>query len=232
MVAMEQILVIEDDEEIAELLNRAFQSEYKLHFAYSGTEAIYKLEEHTYNLIILDLMLPGLKGEELVVHIRKKSNVPIIILTAIQTRQTIVEQLNNGANDYVTKPFHLDELKARIAVQLRGNDSRSTHDYSDIIRYKNLKLDVRNKSVNINDEIVIFTRKEFQIMELLLRNRKRIFSKQELYELIWKKDYLEDENTINVHISTLRKKFEQYDKANIYIETVWGMGIRLMGDSC
>lgn len=229
---MEQILVIEDDEEIAELLNRALQSEYKLHFAYSGTEAIYKLEEHTYNLIILDLMLPGLKGEQLILHIRKKSNVPIIVLTAIHTRQTIVEQLNNGANDYVTKPFHLDELKARIAVQLRGSDSRSTHIDSDILRFKNFKLDVRNKTGSINDEIVVFTRKEFQIIELLLRNQKRIFSKQELYELIWKKDYLEDENTINVHISTLRKKFEQYDKDNTYIETVWGMGIRLMGDSC
>ena len=229
---MEQILVIEDDEEIAELLNRALQSEYKLHFAYSGTEAIYKLEEHEYNLILLDLMLPGLKGEELLLHIRKKSNVPIIVLTAIHTRQTIVEQLNNGANDYVTKPFHLDELKARIAVQLRGSDSRSTQIDSDILRFKNLKLDVRNKTGSINDEIVVFTRKEFQIIELLLRNQKRIFSKQELYELIWKKDYLEDENTINVHISTLRKKFEQYDKDNTYIETVWGMGIRLMGDSC
>ena len=229
---MEQILVIEDDEEIAELLNRALHTEYKLHFAYSGTEAIYKLEEHTYNLIILDLMLPGLKGEELIFHIRKKSNVPIIVLTAIHTRQTIVEQLNNGANDYVTKPFHLDELKARIAVQLRGSDSRSIHDDSGIVKFKKLKLDVRNKSVYIKDEIVIFTRKEFQIVELLLRNRKRIFSKQELYELIWKKDYLEDENTINVHISTLRKKFEKYDPDNTYIETVWGMGIRLMGDSC
>ena len=96
-------------------------SHMMLHFAYSGTEAIYKLEEHTYNLILLDLMLPGLKGQELLLHIRKKSNVPIIVITAIQNRQSVVEQLNNGANDYLIKPFYLDELKARIAVQLRGN---------------------------------------------------------------------------------------------------------------
>lgn len=229
---MEHVLVIEDDEEIAELLKRAFQSEYKLYFAYSGTEAIYKLEEHTYNLILLDLMLPGLKGEELLLHIRKKSNVPIIVLTAIQNRQTVVEQLYNGANDYVTKPFHLEELKARIAVQLRGSTSQSIHEESSLLQYKNLKLDVHNQAVSIKEQVVTFTRKEFQLIELLLRNRKRIFSKQELYELIWKKDYLEDENTINVHISTLRKKFEQYDKDHIYIETVWGIGIRLMGDSC
>ena len=87
---------------------------------------------------------------------------------------------------------------------------------------------VNQKSI-INGQLVTFTRKELQIVELLLRNQKRIFSKQELYELIWKRNYLEDENTINVHISTLRKKFEQYDKTNTYIETVWGMGIRLMG---
>ena len=109
---MNQILIIEDDEEIAELLNRALQSEYKLHFAYSGTEAIYKLEEHTYNLILLDLMLPGLKGQELLLHIRKKSNVPIIVITAIQNRQSVVEQLNNGANDYlIIKPYL---LKSRL----------------------------------------------------------------------------------------------------------------------
>lgn len=225
---MERILVIEDDQEIAELLNRAMRQNYKLDFAYSGTEAIYKLKENAFDLILLDLMLPGLKGSELVVIIRETSNVPIIIITAIQNQQTVVEQLNNGANDYITKPFHLDELKARIAVQLRGNKNQHTIEQANYLEYKNLKLDVVDQKSIINGQLVTFTRKEFQIVELLLRNKKRIFSKQELYELIWKRNYLEDENTINVHISTLRKKLEQYDKANTYIETVWGMGIRLM----
>lgn len=225
---MERILIIEDDQEIAELLKRALQLEYKLHFAYSGTEAIYKLKENTYNLILLDLMLPGIKGKDLLLIIREISNASIIIITAIQNHQTVVEQLNNGANDYITKPFHLGELKARIAVQLRESKRPHKIEQIDFLQYKNLKLDVLNQKCFINKQLVTLTRKEFQIVELLLRNRKRIFSKQELYEIIWKKDYLEDENTINVHISTLRKKFERYDMENTYIETVWGMGIRLM----
>lgn len=227
---MEKILIIEDDQEISELLNRTLQLEYQLHFAYSGTEAIYKLEENKYNLILLDLMLPGLRGEELVAHIRKKSNVPIIVLTALHNRQKVVELLTHGANDYMTKPFHLDELQARIVVQLRNYNEFPNEEQTEELHFKNLKLDVLNQTASINETIVTFTKKEFKIMELLLRNPKRVFSKQELYELIWQKDYLEDENTINVHIRTLRKKFEQFDKANTYIETVWGIGIRLMGD--
>lgn len=229
---MEHVLIIEDDVEIAELLKRTLQPMYHLHFAYSGTEAIYKLVEQSYHLILLDLMLPGLRGEELLVQIREKSDVPIIVLTAIQHQQTVVDQLYNGANDYITKPFHLEELKARIAVQLRNNNNICKLEIAKQLQYKNVLLDVQSQMISIKGQVVPFTRKEFRIMELLLRNPKRIFSKQELYELIWKKDYLEDENTINVHISTLRKKFEKYDPNETYIETVWGMGIRLKGDTC
>ena len=156
--------------------------------------------------------------------------MPIIVLTALHNRQKVVELLTHGANDYMTKPFHLDELQARIVVQLRNYNEFPNEEQTEELHFKNLKLDVLNQTASINETIVTFTKKEFKIMELLLRNPKRVFSKQELYELIWQKDYLEDENTINVHIRTLRKKFEQFDKANTYIETVWGIGIRLMGD--
>lgn len=227
---MGQILIVEDDQEIAELLNTTLQTDHQVQFAYSGTEAIYKLAENKYDLILLDIMLPGLKGEELLLQIRKTSNVPVIVLTAVHNRNKVVELLNNGANDYITKPFHLDELQARILVQLRNSNSNLNDENKEMLHYKNLKLDLLSQKAIINGTLAMLTKKEFQILELLLRHPKRVYSKQELYELIWKKDYLEDENTINVHISTLRKKFEQFDQENTYIETVWGIGIRLMGD--
>lgn len=227
---MGQILIVEDDQEIAELLKTTLQTDHQIQFAYSGTEAIYKLAENKYDLILLDIMLPGLKGEELLLQIRKTSNVPVIVLTAVHNRNKVVELLNNGANDYITKPFHLDELQARILVQLRNSNSNLNDENKEMLHYKNLKLDLLSQKAIINGTLAMLTKKEFQILELLLRHPKRVYSKQELYELIWKKDYLEDENTINVHISTLRKKFEQFDQENTYIETVWGIGIRLMGD--
>jgi len=227
---MGQILIVEDDQEIAELLNITLQCDHQLHFAYSGTEAIYKLEERKYNLILLDLMLPGLKGDELLLHIRKTSNTPVIVLTALHNQNKVVELLNNGANDYITKPFHIDELKARILVQLRNQLSNPNDENTEVLQYKNLKLNLLSQEAMIQDKVTPFTKKEFRILQLLLRHPKRVFSKQELYELIWKKDYLEDENTINVHISSIRRKFEQFDKENTYIETVWGIGIRLMGE--
>lgn len=226
---MGEILIVEDDQEIAELLNVTLQYDYELHFAYSGTEAIYKLEERKYNLILLDLMLPGLKGDELLSRIRKTSNTPVIVLTALHNQTKVVELLNNGANDYITKPFHIDELKARVDVQLR-NQLSNLDETQEVLQYKNLKLNLLSQEAMIQDKVAPFTKKEFRILQLLLRHPKRVFSKQELYELIWKKDYLEDENTINVHISSIRRKFEQFDKENTYIETVWGIGIRLMGE--
>lgn len=224
---MAQILIVEDDQQIAELLNTTLQVDYQLNFAYSGTEAVYMLAEHTYDLILLDIMLPGLKGDELLARIRSKSNIPIIILTALHNQMKIVELLNNGANDYMTKPFHIDELKARILVQLRNQEPIPQ---DEIVHYKNLTLHLSSQEAMINGRIIPFTKKEVKILELLLRRPKRIYSKQELYELVWNKDYLEDENTINVHISTLRRKFQQFDKKNTYIDTVWGIGIRLNGD--
>ncbi len=230
---MERILIIEDDQEISELLNRTLHHDYELHFAFSGTEAIYKLKERPYDLILLDLMLPGLSGEEVMVNIRETLNVPIIILTALESRHKVVELLKNGANDYMTKPFYIDELKARIDVQLRNNAYKGTletESANEVLQFKNLVLDISSQSASIHSNPIQFTKKEYQLVELLLRHQKRIFSKQELYELIWQKEYLEDENTINVHIRTIRKKLQQYDQDHAYIETVWGVGIRLMGD--
>ncbi|MCW9134077.1 response regulator transcription factor [Bacillus paramycoides] len=227
---MAHLLIIEDDQQISELLLTALQQEYKLDFAYSGTEALFKLKEESYDLIILDLMLPGMKGESVLEAIREKSQTPVIILTALVERMKIVELLTHGANDYITKPFHLDELRARINVQLR-NHINATSNQEEILSFKSLTLHTQTYELFYKKCPINLRKKEFQILELLIRHPKRIYSKQELYQLIWDTDYMEDENTINVHISNLRKKIQTVDSQNEYIETVWGIGIRLKGDS-
>lgn len=225
---MGYILVIEDDQQIAELLDTTLQLEHTLEFAFSGTEALYKIAEHTYDLILLDIMLPGMKGEDVLFNIRTKLKTPVIILTALHDRMKIVELLNKGANDYITKPFHIEELTARINVQLR-NKSVTIDDSAEMLQYIDLTLNQSIQAVFYKDTPIPVTKKEFKILELLIRHPKKIYSKKELYQLIWNNDYMEDENTINVHISNLRKKFQKFDKDFEYIETVWGIGIRLKG---
>ena len=134
---MGYILVIEDDQQIAELLDTTLQQEHQLEFAFSGTEALYKIAEHTYDLILLDIMLPGMKGEDVLINIRAKLETPVIILTALHDSVKIVELLNKGANDYITKPFHLEELTARIHVQLRNNIT-TLESTAQTLQYKNL----------------------------------------------------------------------------------------------
>lgn len=226
---MGNILIIEDDQQIAELLHTTLQQEHQLNFAYSGTEALYKLAEHKYDLILLDIMLPGMKGEDVLSNIRDKSKTPVVILTALHDQIKIVELLNKGANDYITKPFHIEELKARILVQLR-NHTPALDNETETLQYNNLTLNILTNEIFYKGTTIPVTKKEFRILELLLRHPKKIYSKQELYQLVWNNDYMEDENTVNVHISNLRRKFQKFDKKNEYIETVWGIGIRLKGE--
>lgn len=227
---MGYILVIEDDQQIAELLKTTLQQEHQLEFAFSGTEALYKFNEHTFDLILLDIMLPGMTGEEVLLTIRSKLKTPVIILTALHDHKKIVELLNKGANDYITKPFHIEELTARINVQLRNQETRF-HNIAETLQYKNLTLNSLTQEIFYKETPIPLTKKEFKILELLIRHPKKVYSKQELYQLIWNNDYMEDENTINVHISNIRRKFHKIDKNIEYIETVWGIGIRLKGET-
>lgn len=226
---MGYILVIEDDQQIAELLKTTLQQDHQLDFAFSGTEALYKIAEHTFDLILLDIMLPGMTGEDVLLTIRSKLKTPVIILTALHAHKKIAELLNKGANDYITKPFHIEELTARINVQLR-NQVSTIQNTAEILQYKNLTLNSLTQEIYFNETSIPLTKKEFKILELLIRHPKKVYSKQELYQLIWNNDFMEDENTIHVHISNIRRKFHKLDKSIEYIETVWGIGIRLKGE--
>lgn len=222
---MEKLLIVEDSNEMSEMLATILGLDYEIRQAFSGTEALMLFQQEDFDLIILDRMLPGKNGSEVLQEIRQTSQVPIIILTALTDQKEIAEFLLLGANDYLTKPFNIDELKARIIVQLRT--AIPAVKTPETLSYQNITLlpdtfSVANSEISMN-----LKRKEFEILELLLNNPKKIYTKEMLYEEIWGEHYYGDENTINVHISNLRKKIKELDDSQPYIATVWGIGIKL-----
>lgn len=217
------ILIVEDNNDINNMIkNYLIKVGYNCEQAFSGTEALMYFKMNTYDLIILDLMLPGMNGESLLKNIRQTSDLPIIVLTAKDTLDSKVEVLGAGADDYLCKPFELEELLARVQVQLR---KRNKNSYENII-FKNLSLDQSLYDGIIDNEPLHLTKHEYLILELLMKNVKRVFTKQEIYEYVWNDDYYGDDKTINVHISNIRKKIKQYTDDE-YIKTVWGIGFKM-----
>lgn len=222
---MSKLLIVEDDGNICQLLELLLKDNHKLTIVNTGTEALLQVNQAQFDLILLDLMLPGVTGESILTTIRKSSQTPIIITTAIDDKAKIVELLKLGADDYLTKPFNLDELQARIDVQLRKISHEMLPDKT--FAYKNLSLNPENLELRIGDAKLTVAQKEYQIMALLINHPNKIFTKENLYERVWQENYLGGENTLNVHLSNLRKKLKAADPETDYIETVWGMGIRL-----
>ncbi|CAM3036176.1 response regulator transcription factor [Lactococcus laudensis] len=222
---MSKLLIVEDDGNICQLLELLLKDNHKLTIVNTGTEALLQVNQAQFDLILLDLMLPGVTGESVLTTIRKTSQTPIIITTAIDDKAKIVELLKLGADDYLTKPFNLDELQARIDVQLRKINHEMLPDKT--FAYKNLSLNPENLELRIGDAKLTVAQKEYQIMALLINHPNKIFTKENLYERVWQENYLGGENTLNVHLSNLRKKLKAADPETDYIETVWGMGIRL-----
>lgn len=221
---MEKILIVEDDNNINQMVYEMFtKAGYSCTSAFSGTEALLRAESGEFGLIILDLMLPGMSGDEVLKNIRKKSSVPVIVLSAKDEPDTKVDLLTLGANDYMTKPFELKELEARALVQLR--DNKTGHN-GGIIEFKQLKYDMQKKQVSISGENIPLTVHELKIMELLLRHPGQVFSKNEIYEYAWDDYYIGEDKTINVHISNIRQKIKKVTDTE-YIETVWGLGFKL-----
>lgn len=220
---MDRILIIEDNDEINGLLKELLmKAGYDVKQAFSGPEGLLYFSGETYSLILLDLMLPGMAGESILAKIRETSELPVIIISAKTDMAGKVSLLQTGADDYITKPFDMREVLARVELQLK----RKSMAVKDKIIYHELKLDPENHSISIRDTPLSFTRQEFAIMELLMKHPDKIYSKQELYELAWDECYIGEDKTLNVHISNIRKKIKQYSERE-YIETVWGIGFRL-----
>jgi two-component system OmpR family response regulator len=224
-----KILVVEDDEAINRLLcDMLNRSEYVTKAAYSGTEAMIYLEKNEWDMVILDLMLPGIKGEELLVEIRKHKHMPIIIISAKEEKDVKINALKMGADDFITKPFDIDEVCARVDANLRRYKEFSDRSMdNNIFKYKEILLNAASREVFINDVAVTLTSREFEILKLLLSHPKKVFSKANVFESVWKSEYLCDDNTITVHISNLRNKLSKAGAKNDYIETVWGIGYKI-----
>ncbi|UQZ37551.1 DNA-binding response regulator [Paenibacillus sp. PK3_47] len=224
-----KILVVEDDADINRLLCRMLAAEGLAAVpAFSGSEAELRLSLEAYQLVLLDLMLPGMAGETLIARIREHSTVPIIVISAKSTLQDKVSLLRLGADDYITKPFDQEEVMARVEAQLRRQQYAPVPDLNEeTARLRNLVMDKSRREVTLNDEPLALTKYEFEILALLLSKPDHIFSKSELYRNIWQGTYLGDDNTINVHISNLRAKFAAVTEEE-YIRTVWGIGFKIV----
>lgn len=225
MGAKTKILIAEDDNGINSMLQTALTREgYACVGAYSGTEALLRLQNETFSLVILDLMLPGLEGQEVLRQARNFTDVPVIVLSAKDALDTKVDLLTLGANDYMTKPFELPELIARVMVQLRN--TRQPESGNRVLSYDALSMDMDSKAFSVNGNIVPLTAQELKIMELFLRHPGKVFSKNEIYEYAWDEYYIGEDKTINVHISNIRQKLKKC-AGREYIETVWGLGFKL-----
>ena len=226
---MARILQIEDNEDIQRILFNLFSEEHDITQAYSGTEGELLFQSQQIDLVLLDIMLPGKGGEEVLKFIRQRSSVPVIMLTALGDKHLISQYLLDGANDYIVKPFDLEEVYARVSVQLREHIKGSSTT-ENIYQVKNIKINPDSFEVSCNGKTIRLGKKEFQILYTLLQNPKKIFTKEDLYETVWEAPYLSGDNTLNAQLSNLRKKLAQVDESSEYIETIWGLGVRLKGD--
>ena len=220
------ILIIEDDQEISKLLSIMLTTVgADTILAYSGTEGLLQLKETHFDLILLDLMLPGKSGEELIEEIRGESSIPIIVISAKVDIENKVSVLKMGADDYITKPFNQEEVVARVEVQLRKS---SLHPWQTTkMVWRKLTLHTEKLSVSLDQQELQLTNAEFDILSLFMNNPERAFSKKDIYENIWKGTYFGDDNTISVHISNIRKKIAELT-SDEYIKTIWGIGFMLV----
>ena len=231
---MARILIVEDNNEIQEILRTLLSEEHEVIQAFSGTEGMIRFEQGDIDLILLDIMLPGKNGDQVLKAIRQDSSVPVIMLTALSDKKLISQYLLDGANDYIVKPFDLDEVFARVTVQLRQNSDKQPVEIENpdklIQQLKNIQFDADSFEIKNSQETIRLAKKECLILQTLLGHPKKIFTKEELYELVWEDTYLPGDNTLNTHLSNLRKKLSQLDPEQEYIETIWGVGVRLKGD--
>ncbi len=221
------ILVVEDDNDINQLLCRIIKkSGYKAKSAYSGTEALLHLDNQSWDLILLDLMIPGLSGEDVLHKIRLKGSIPVIIISAKNEKETRIGTLRKGADDFISKPFDVEEVSARIDSLLRRYKYTSEQPKA-MLTHKDIQLDLEAMKVTVNGSMLTLTGREYKILSLLMESPQKVFSKANVFESVWGEPFHGDDNTVNVHMSNLRNKLANANPAEEYIETIWGMGYRM-----
>ena len=229
---MYNILVVDDDKEIVESIEIYLKNEgFNIYKAYNGLEALEILMEEEIHLILMDIMMPKLDGIKATIKIREEKNIPIILVSAKSEDTDKIIGLNIGADDYITKPFNLLELIARVKSNLRRYVTLGNYDNNnfnkDILKSGGLELNTSTKEVKVDGELVKITPIEFKILKLLLANKGRVFSIDEIYEKVWNEESFNVENTVAVHIRRIREKIEINPKEPRYLKVVWGVGYKI-----
>lgn len=225
-----KILLVEDDIEISTMLKNFLITEnFEVITAIDGESACEKFFSDNFSLVLLDLMIPKMNGIEVMSKIREHNTVPIIIISAKDTDSDKTLGLGLGADDYITKPFSVTEVLARIKANIRRSTqyAMGTSMEQPVITQGVLSMNLNDYSVKKNGKEIELTAKEFEILKLLLQNPKKVYTKEQIYSLVWNDAYLGDENAVNVHISRLRTKIEDNPRDPQYIITVWGIGYKL-----
>lgn len=226
---MQRILIVEDDLEINRLLADFLKENgYEVFCQYDGLHVSEFLRENRIDLLILDIMLPYRSGDIVLSDIRKHFTTPVIIISAKETTQNKIDLLRLGADDYITKPFDMEEVLARIESSLRR--VRYQSNTQDILQYEELTLDFEKNTASVRGIELSLTAKEFSILELLMKYPDKIFSKANLFQSVWGTEYFNEDNTLNVHISNIRNKLKNICPEKEFIDTVWGIGYRLHKD--
>ncbi|EOS30364.1 MAG: response regulator transcription factor [Kineothrix sp.] len=221
-----RVLVVDDEKLIVKGIRFSLEQDgMEVDCAYDGEEALQKAKEKEYDIILLDVMLPKLTGFEVCQQIRDFSNVPVVMLTAKGEDMDKILGLEYGADDYITKPFNILEVKARIkAIMRRTNRKEKTQEEEKIIEGKDMRLDREGRRVYISGREINLTAKEFEVLELLMLNPNKVYGRENLLKLVWGSDYPGDVRTVDVHIRRLREKIETNPSEPKYVHTKWGVG--------
>ena len=225
---MNCVLIVEDDSDINNFINDYFVIKgYATIQAFSGTEGLLRLKsEKNICCVILDLMLPGISGEEIIQEIRKVSDVPIITVSAKNEEEAKIEVLKLGADDFLLKPFNLEELQLKVERNIQKYLNQQVS-YKKNEEFKNIILNQDTREVFVGGQNVYFTSKEFDILMLLIQNPNKVISKEKIFKEAWHEDYCIDTQTVTVHIKNIRKKIKEINPTTPTIETVWGIGFKI-----
>ncbi len=226
---MSRILIIEDEEAIADLEKDYLElSDFEVEIEHTGNEGLEKALKESFDLVVLDLMLPGMDGFEVCKKIREEKNIPILMVSAKKDDIDKLRGLGLGADDYMTKPFSPSELVARVKAHMARYDRLvgSTQKTNDIVEIRGIRIDKTARRVYVDGEEKNFTTKEFDLLTFLAENPNHVFTKEELFREIWDMDSIGDIATVTVHIKKIREKIEFDTAKPQYIETIWGVGYR------
>ena len=225
VLVAKRILLVDDEPLMIKGLKYTLEQDgYETVSAYDGEEALRLFAENTFDVVLLDVMLPKMDGIQVCQRMRESSDVPIIMLTAVREDLVKILVLEYGADDYMTKPFNILEVKARIKTILRRVQSNNAQEDLRHTKIGSLEVNTANRSVSVNGKDVRLTAKEFDLLHLFITNRGRVFTREEMLESVWKNDYAGDARTVDVHIRRLREKIEQNPTQPEYIFTKWGVG--------